>query len=193
MPITIGQKPESSFADPLGLLSDCHRRIEHFLGLLITVTADARGGALSDEQRQALAAAGRYFREAAPKHIEDEERSLFPRLRDSHDAQAREAMATIKELAEDHVVLERGHAEVDPLVERWMDDGSLPEPDARRLVTVLEELRTIYERHIAIEDHDVFPLAGRVLNQEAIAALGREMAARRGLTSNDAWRGPRPT
>jgi hemerythrin-like domain-containing protein len=52
---------------------------------------------------------------------------------------------------------------------------------------VLEELRTIYERHIAIEDHDVFPLAGQVLNQAEIAALGREMAARRGVTSADAW------
>jgi hemerythrin-like domain-containing protein len=186
MPITIGKKPESSFADPLGLLSDCHRRIERFLGLLITVTADARGGALTQEQREALVAAGRYFRESAPKHLEDEERSLFPRMRDSHDAQVRAAMATIKELEEDHVVVDRAHAEVDSLVERWRDDGSLPAPDAQRLATVLEELRTIYERHIAIEDHDVFPLAGRVLNQAAIAALGREMAARRGLTTSDA-------
>jgi hemerythrin-like domain-containing protein len=186
MPITIGKKPESSFADPLGLLSDCHRRIERFLGLLITVTTDARGGALSDEQREALAAAGRYFREAAPKHIEDEERSLFPRMRESRDARVRAALATIKELEEDHVVLDRGHIEVDTLVERWMDDGSLPMTDAQRLVTVLEELRSIYERHIEIEDHDVFPLAGQVLNQAAIAVLGREMAARRGLTPHDA-------
>jgi hemerythrin-like domain-containing protein len=185
MPITIGKKPESSFADPLGLLSDCHRRIERFLGLLITVTADARGGALSAEQREALVAAGRYFREAAPKHIEDEERSLFPRMRDSHDAQARAAMATIKELEEDHVVVDRAHMEVDSLVERWMDDGALPASDARRLLSVLEELRAIYERHIAIEDHDVFPLAGRVLNEAAIAALGREMASRRGLAPSD--------
>jgi hemerythrin-like domain-containing protein len=187
MPITIGQKPESSFTDPLGLLSDCHRRIERFLGLLITVTTDARGGALSDEQREALVAAGRYFREAAPKHIEDEEQSLFPRMRELHDPQVRAAMDTIKELEEDHVVLDRGHVEVDMLVVWWMEDGSLPATDAQRLVTVLEELQTIYERHIAIEDHDVFPLAGQVLNQAAIAALGREMAARRGLRSADAW------
>jgi hemerythrin-like domain-containing protein len=188
MPITIGKKPESSFADPLGLLSDCHRRIERFLGLLITVTADARGGALSAEQREALVAAGRYFREAAPKHIEDEERSLFPRMRDSPDRQVRAALATIKELEEDHVVVDRAHIEVDSLVERWVDDGSLPASDARRLVTVLEELRTIYERHIAIEDHDVFPLAGRVLNEAAITQIGREMAERRGLKATDALR-----
>ncbi len=30
MPISIGQKLESDFRNPLGLLSDCHRRIERF-------------------------------------------------------------------------------------------------------------------------------------------------------------------
>lgn len=127
MPITIGKKPESSFADPLGLLSDCHRRIEHFLGLLITVTAGARGGALSGEQRDALVTAGRYFRDAAPLHKEDEERSLFPRMRESRDTQVHAALATIEELKEDHVVLDRGHVEVDALIERWMDDDSCPQ------------------------------------------------------------------
>jgi hypothetical protein len=28
MPISIGQKLESDFRNPLGLLSDCHRRID---------------------------------------------------------------------------------------------------------------------------------------------------------------------
>ncbi len=184
MPITIGKRPESSFADPLGLLSDCHRRIEHFLGLLITVTTQARGGTLSEEQREALEAALRYFREAAPKHKEDEERSLFPRMSDSRDEQVRAALATIATLEEDHGVVDRGHAEADALLDRWLIEGPLPESDVRRLVAVLEELQAIYQRHIAIEDHDVFPLAGRILDPSAIAALGREMATRRGLT----WR-----
>lgn len=185
MPITIGKKPESSFADPLGLLGDCHRRIEHFLGLLVTITADARGGPLTGDQRDALIAAGRYFREAAPLHHEDEERSLFPRMRESRDAQVHAALATIEELEEDHVVLDRGHVEVDALIEQWLEDGSLPATEGQRLVTVLDELRAIYERHITIEDHDVFPLAGRALDAPAVAALGREMAARRGLSPSD--------
>jgi hemerythrin-like domain-containing protein len=56
--------------------------------------------------------------------------------------------------------------------------------NVRRLVAVLEELQAIYQRHITIEDHDVFPLAGRILDPSAIAALGREMATRRGLTGH---------
>jgi hypothetical protein len=33
MPITIGKKIESDYWNPLGLLSDCHRRIEQFIDL----------------------------------------------------------------------------------------------------------------------------------------------------------------
>jgi hemerythrin-like domain-containing protein len=185
VPITIGKKPGSTFADPLGLLSDCHRRIEHFLGLLTMVTTSARGGALSGEQRDALVTAGRYFRDAATLHKEDEERSLFPRMRESRDTEVRAALARIEELEEDHVVLDRGHVEVDALIQRWMDADSLSPSEVQRLTTILDELQAIYERHIAIEDHDVFPLAGRTLDTATVAALGREMAARRGLKPTD--------
>ena len=40
-----------------------------------------------------------------------------------------------------------------------------------------------YARHIAIEDNEVFPLAGRVLSQDQLAQVGREMAQRRGQPS----------
>src|SRR3954449_12487157 len=81
MPVVIGAKPESNFTDPIGLLTDCHRRIERFLSVLVQVTAQANGGALTQEQRRGLDTALRYFRDAAPKHTADEESTLFPRLR----------------------------------------------------------------------------------------------------------------
>jgi len=34
MAIQIGAKPDSGFDDPIGMLKDCHRRIERFLGIL---------------------------------------------------------------------------------------------------------------------------------------------------------------
>jgi hypothetical protein len=43
MPVVIGGRPDSSFSDPLGLLTDCHRRIERFLGALRRVAARAGG------------------------------------------------------------------------------------------------------------------------------------------------------
>ena len=33
MPIVIGAKRESDFTDPIGMLGDCHRRIEMFLNV----------------------------------------------------------------------------------------------------------------------------------------------------------------
>ncbi|HSE21353.1 MAG TPA: hypothetical protein VLB68_06825 [Pyrinomonadaceae bacterium] len=55
MPVQIGQPVESDFGDPLGLLSDCHRRIELFLNVLLTVSRQAKGGELSSEQQDSLA------------------------------------------------------------------------------------------------------------------------------------------
>jgi hypothetical protein len=48
MPVAIGQKLESDFRNPLGLLSDCHRRIERFLGGLIVISEQAQGNRLDE-------------------------------------------------------------------------------------------------------------------------------------------------
>jgi hypothetical protein len=39
MPITIRAKPAGNFSNPLELLSDCHRRIERFLAVLVKLRA----------------------------------------------------------------------------------------------------------------------------------------------------------
>src|SRR4051812_47734284 len=137
MPIVIGAKPESNFTDPIGLLTDCHRRIERFLAVLVQVAAQAKGLALTAEQRVALETALRYFRDAAPKHTADEESTLFPRLRQCDRPELQAAFARIESLEEDHVRADRGHAEVDRLGQAWLAEGSLAPEDAERLSTVL--------------------------------------------------------
>jgi Hemerythrin HHE cation binding domain len=82
MPVQIGAKTHN-FTDPTGLLSDCHRRIEMFLGTLEAVSKLIDHPA-TEETSRALASALRYFGEAAPKHTADEEESLFSRLRQIH-------------------------------------------------------------------------------------------------------------
>ena len=44
MPITIGAKRESDFTDPIGMLGDCHRRIERFLNVQVTLATREKGG-----------------------------------------------------------------------------------------------------------------------------------------------------
>src|SRR5689334_7363940 len=120
MPITIGAKPESSFREPLGLLGDCHRRIERFLEQLLRVAESAPGGPLDDDNRAALETALRYFERAAPLHTEDEESSLFPRLRACPDSRTREALRALEGLEEDHRAADADHAEVDRLGRAWL-------------------------------------------------------------------------
>lgn len=115
MPVQIGSKTHS-FSDPTALLSDCHRRIEMFLGTLekVGVHIDVP---LTDEPRRALESALRYFREAAPKHTADEEQSVFPRLRQSHDLGVEGALATLDALEQEHRRADLLHLEVDSLGE----------------------------------------------------------------------------
>ena len=181
MPIRIGKQIESDYSNPLGLLSGCHRRIEQFLDVLIKVTSQARGADLSEDQRNGLEVALRYFREAAPKHTLDEEESLFPRMLASADERARSALALLDELHADHVSAEVAHMEVEALGNNWLSDGFLSVERADRLSALLEQLKSTYQRHIAIEDLEVFPLAGQVLNALDLGAVGREMALRRSI------------
>lgn len=81
MAIQIGAKPDSGFDDPIGMLKDCHRRIESFLGILGIVVGRAKRRSLTDEERSAVQAALQYFRTGGQRHTADEEQSLFPRLR----------------------------------------------------------------------------------------------------------------
>ncbi len=179
--VNIGEPPSPGFDDPVGLLSDCHRRIERFLAVLIAVTEQARGGALTPAQREALETALRYFREAAPKHTSDEEESLFPRLRGLGNARIDAALEPLHVLEADHRAATLDHDQVDALCRRWLAENCLAPGAVAELAGRLSELRALYQHHIAIEDTKIFPLAREVLPAAKIAAIGKEMAGRRGL------------
>src|SRR5579864_3932963 len=138
MPVQIGQKRESSFGDPLGLLSDCHRRIERFLAVLVKICDASKGGELKAGERASLETALVYFRNAAPKHTSDEEDSLFPRLRASGEAKA--ALDCLEKLEGDHDMARRDHEAVDSLGMRWLGQGQLREQDAREMSQALGRL-----------------------------------------------------
>ena len=181
MPASIGAAPQASFDQPLQLLQDCHRRIEQFLEVLLRVVEAANDDTLSTTHREALETALRYFREAAPRHMQDEEGSLFPRLRQESGAELQSALACIDALETDHVRASELHTQVNMTGERWLHEGPLAAPARAELRRWLVELRTLYRNHIDIEDHRIFPLAGRILTSGALASVGQEMRARRML------------
>lgn len=193
MAIQIGAKASPTFAQPLELLSDCHRRVENFLRVLIAVAEQAKGGELDSRYREALETALRYFREAAPKHTADEEESLFPRMRALNDPAVGAALEKIDALEADHDRAGHSHDLVERLGQKWLKDGRLESTELEQMVAALKELRSMYEHHIAVEDSEIFPLAGKVLPAEQLQEIGREMARRRGqeLRSGPEFKFPR--
>jgi hemerythrin-like domain-containing protein len=179
MPIVIGAKPESSFRDPIGLLTDCHRRIERFLSVLAQVGAEAQGRPLTSEQRTALETALRYFREAAPKHTADEEGTLFPRLRLLDRPEVTAVLAKLNSLESDHARADKSHAEVEGLGQAWLASGSLSPAQAARFCTLVTELVDLYRDHIVVEERELFPVAAAVFGKPDLEAMGGEMSARR--------------
>lgn len=164
------------------MLSDCHRRIEMFLRSLQRV-GEFIDSPLTLEARGALETALRYFHEAAPKHIQDEEESLFPRLRGSQHPEIEKVLLTLNALEDDHRRTDALHSEVHQLGLQCLEKGDLSVRDADRFRHAVNDLCSIYGEHIRVEDNVVFPAAHRALSQSQKAAIASEMSSRRELTS----------
>ncbi|MDE3186454.1 MAG: hemerythrin domain-containing protein [Acidobacteriota bacterium] len=176
MPVVIGAKPDSGFDDPIGMLKDCHRRIESFLGILFQVCRRARGRALSGEERHAVESALRYFAQSGPRHNEDEEQSVFPRLRASGPSGTTEE---VERLEAEHHEATAHHDEAALLYAKWIANGSLGDEDENRLLLRTGQLQSLYEEHIRIEEEVVFPRAAALFNQQTLGEIGGEFKARR--------------
>ena len=176
MPVQIGARPDSGFEDPIGMLTDCHRRIEQFLRILVMVADRASGRALTGEESAAVQAALEYFRNGGQRHNADEEESLFPRLR---EAESEDGHTQIDGLKSDHRDAAHSHEAVERLFEMWIGRGALAAPDQKELRSTTQRLNHLYEEHIRLEEQVVFPRAAKLLNRQSIAEIGQEFRARR--------------
>ena len=177
MPVQIGATAHQ-FTDPTGLLSDCHRRIEMFLGSLQAV-AEVIDQPPTEDVRRALETALRYFSQAAPKHTADEEESLFPRLRQMQNPEVVAAFSHVEKLEEEHRCAARLHEAVECIGTQYLSNGNVTAgeiADFRRSVASLAE---IYTQHIRIEDELIFPMASRMLSASEKQEVANEMAGRR--------------
>jgi len=176
MGIQIGAKPDCGFDDPIGMLKDCHRRVERFLRIRCILPTRARGRALDIEEADAVKAALHYFRTSGIRHTADEEESLFPRLRAESLSGISEAL---DRLQGDRSTANQLHAIVDSIYNGWLAQGSLQPVDQLRLKTTTAEMEHLYKEHIQVEETIVFPPAVELFNCETIAAMGLELSIRR--------------
>jgi hemerythrin-like domain-containing protein len=182
MPVQIGASVHD-FSDPTGFLSDCHRRIEMFLGSLEAVARIIDRPA-SGESGRALETALRYFRESAPKHNADEEESLFPRLRRIQRPEMQAAVAKLDDLEREHRWAAPLHAEVERLGRKHLAGVTLSPAEIAEFRKAVGELAAMYREHIRVEEELVFPAAARALPENEQAEMGNERAARRRATES---------
>lgn len=150
------------------MLLACHERVQRSLDLLLRLQAHAATHGADDQARDAARDVLRYFDLAGPKHHEDEERHVLPRLR----AAGLDALAS--RLAADHAEMGRQWAALRPALEALRDGGGqVLDASACRAYADL------YAGHMAAEEGQAFPRAARDLDAATLAAMGGEMAGRR--------------
>lgn len=175
MAIQIGAKPDSGFDDPIGMLADCHRRVESFLRILCMVVELGQGRELTDEEKSAVQSALHYFKLGGQRHTADEEESLFPRLRGKPNP----AIDAIAGLQSDHRRANRLHESIENSYLTWISGGKLAPDETEQLMSQTGQLKELYSAHILMEETVIFPYAVKVLDSEVIAKIGAEFKMRR--------------
>jgi hemerythrin-like domain-containing protein len=176
----------AGFEAPLVMLAECHRRVERQCATLARLVAHLEGNGSDAAAREAAAAVMRYFDTAAPNHHADEEEDLFPALIESmagSDAVClREIIAALRA---DHRELDRRWAALRRVLEAVVagQSASLSAED-------VQGFADLYTRHIAREEDELLPMAGRLLGDAELDRLGEAMRRRRGLNA-EASRLPR--
>lgn len=183
MAVNLGDKPLAGFSEPIEMMKDCHRRIEHFFDVLQVVERRFGKALLDNKGRRALEASLNYFANFAPRHTADEEQSLFPRLRRSDDPDARTVIAQLDSLERDHRRCEGCHEQVAGIVRKWLETGRLDEAQRRHLRATLDELSNVYAAHIQMEEQRVFAVASHILEPVQLRDIGEEMRRRRSLAT----------
>lgn len=170
----------AGFDDPLEMLLGCHRRIERQLETVRRLRSHIEQKGVDAEASSAAEGVLRYFGKAAAHHHEDEERDLFPLLEQRiADPQARARYQRIRDgLLADHRALDA----------TWQRIRKPLEGIAEGLVRPLHEADVQafvdgYTRHILDEEDALREFFDRWLGDDDRRALGRSMAARRGVAS----------
>lgn len=158
--------------DLVGLLLACHQRIRSFARLAFTlgVRADLDATAVTDASTRCW----RYFHDALPLHVLDEEKTLWPRLAGC----SVELDAIFAQMHMQHLAHERG---LESLLRALVQVKERPHSLAARkaLAASASAIESDLEAHLALEETALFPLIPRVLGTAAQAAAVAELRARR--------------
>ena len=160
--------PAATLDNPVDHLMACHRRIEQRLDTLVTAADHLSVDRI--HALQAIAKSIQFLDSNGVMHTEDEESSLFPRLRPKLSDQER---AFVEALEQQHTEADAIYSELKAMVAR-----DIPDPAGYRQCA--ERLRAFYRDHIRFEDQVLTPIARRLLTGAETADMAAEMRTRRG-------------
>lgn len=174
--------PAAGFDQPLAMWIACHERVMRMCGLLQRLHEHIRDHGVDEPASITANSILRYFEEAAPRHHEDEEEDLFPRLvqRLSCETNGGEARDTVAHAVEQLV------AEHASLADDWAALKVKLEAIERREPVLLERaavdaFSARYRQHIALEETVLAPSMQLAFDAATWREIGKSMAARRGV------------
>lgn len=167
--------PAVGFEQPFEMLEACHDRVRRSLALLGKLVEHVATQGHDAQSRSAAADVLRYFDLAAPLHHLDEETHVFPLLLEQGDTTVREAVQTLQK---DHVAMGQLWLQLRRVLLDWRD-AEAPAALTTAMRADAANFSTLYASHLKTEEGLVFPQARSRLNATDLAAMGRQMQARR--------------
>jgi pyridoxamine 5'-phosphate oxidase len=181
--------PAAGFDRPLDLWSACHERVRRMIGLLQRLAAHLETNGADDEARTTATAIRRYFDEAAPRHHDDEEADLFPRLRNAlmqlEPDEAAQLVVALATLETDHLDLSAMWRVLRQALAR-IEGGQRAVIDGPTISIFVSR----YRAHMEIEESVVEPALKKLLKKADLDAIGHSMAQRRGVDWNEISKSP---
>lgn len=177
-PLQLNAAPSAGFDEPFEMLQACHERMQRMFRLLRRLRTHLAAMGNDAQARQAASDVMRYFDLAAPQHHEDEERHVFPRL-----LAAGQHVEAVRRLKQEHREMGAQWVQVRALllpVSQGTRASFTPAQDG-----VLEHFLRLYDWHMVAENELVFPSCLAGMAPHEVAAMGREMAQRRGASALD--------
>jgi hemerythrin-like domain-containing protein len=176
MLIRIGGGGAATDEDPIAHLLACHERIRRFANLAARLAHDE--GASPAQLAEAAADVKRYFTIALPRHAEDEDVSLRPRLL-AHPEVGDDVRRALEVMSDEHGPLDAIILDLAPI---WAAVAAEPARVSEHrgvLQAGAAQLQRIVAVHLPPEENLIFPAAAKHLSSEDRASLRAEMRARR--------------
>ncbi len=160
--------------NPFAMLERSHERLQEHLAILLTAAATLNDDPTDTAACAQIVEVSEFIGRAVTRHEQDEEQSLFPRLRGLPQ------LATLLDsLAVEHRAHEKLHAQLSAIATAC-GRGLLDHSAVSELSDLAVTLSQLYSSHIEVEELELFPAARRALTPSEAMQVAAEMQARRG-------------